>query len=536
MRLLIHAAIVIAALWGSPLAFAQTLPDSVRAAGVTVAQWRAVQEEVSRAAAARGASERALAAVAERVSANLVVNGRIDLDLLLTSIDERAQQVAELQSQLAAMQRADDPTVAALLSQARASIEAGDLTRGDRLLEQAAQSDLAGIARDRARLEARQSRAAHTIAERGRLAYASADYIGAAARYAQAAETAPPTDAETRWRHRGDQADALYQHGLVFAEPASLGEAVRLYREVALPLAPRRARPVDWASTQNNLGNALSVLGERGNEAALREAIAAYRAALEVRTRATTPADWATTQNNLGIVLSVLGERGDHAALREAIAAYRAALEVHTRAAAPADWAMTQNNLGNALLTLGERGDDTALRDAIAAYRAALEVRTRAAAPAQWVMTQNNLGNALLEFGERGDHAALRESIATYRTILEVLTRAAAPADWAMTQHNLGGALLELGERGDDAALRESIAAYRAALEVYTRAAAPADWAMTQFNLGLALRVAVLRGDRSQLSAASTAARNALEGFEQAGNQYWVGQAHRLIAILGSAK
>ncbi|MEO8812605.1 MAG: hypothetical protein ABI376_06815, partial [Caulobacteraceae bacterium] len=61
--------------------------------------------------------------------------------------------------------------------------------------------------------------------------------------------------------------------------------------------------------------------------------MAAYRAALEVRTRETMPADWAMTQNNLGNALSTLGERAGGAAgieaLDQAVAAHRAALEVY---------------------------------------------------------------------------------------------------------------------------------------------------------------------------------------------------------------
>ena len=42
--------------------------------------------------------------------------------------------------------------------------------------------------------------------------------------------------------------------------------------------------PLDWATTQNNLGNALRTLGEReAGTARLEEAVAAYRAALEER-------------------------------------------------------------------------------------------------------------------------------------------------------------------------------------------------------------------------------------------------------------
>jgi hypothetical protein len=40
--------------------------------------------------------------------------------------------------------------------------------------------------------------------------------------------------------------------------------------------------PLQWATTQNNLGNVLSTLGEReSGKARLEEAVAAYRAALE---------------------------------------------------------------------------------------------------------------------------------------------------------------------------------------------------------------------------------------------------------------
>ncbi len=56
--------------------------------------------------------------------------------------------------------------------------------------------------------------------------------------------------------------------------------------------------------TQNNLGAALSALGEReSGTAGLEEAVSAYRAALLERTRERVPLDWATTQNNLGAAL-----------------------------------------------------------------------------------------------------------------------------------------------------------------------------------------------------------------------------------------
>ena len=61
-----------------------------------------------------------------------------------------------------------------------------------------------------------------------------------------------------------------------------------------------RARAARWATTQNNLGTALSTLGEReSGTARLEEAVAAYRDALKEWTRERVPLDWAMTQNNL---------------------------------------------------------------------------------------------------------------------------------------------------------------------------------------------------------------------------------------------
>ncbi len=123
-----------------------------------------------------------------------------------------------------------------------------------------------------------------------------------------------------------------------------------------------RARvPLDWAKTQNNLGNALATLGEReSGTARLGEAVAAYRDALQENTRARVPLDWAKTQNNLGYALQALGERESGTArLEEAVAAFRDALQENTRTRVPLQWAATQNNLGEALLRLGERESGT---------------------------------------------------------------------------------------------------------------------------------------------------------------------------------
>jgi tetratricopeptide (TPR) repeat protein len=85
--------------------------------------------------------------------------------------------------------------------------------------------------------------------------------------------------------------------------------------------------------TQYNLGNVLRSLGDReSGTTRLEEAVAAYRAALEVYTREAMPTQWATAQNNLAGVLKILGERERNMSrLQEARTAILGALEVADR-------------------------------------------------------------------------------------------------------------------------------------------------------------------------------------------------------------
>jgi tetratricopeptide (TPR) repeat protein len=118
------------------------------------------------------------------------------------------------------------------------------------------------------------------------------------------------------------------------------------------------------------------------------------------------PLDWAVTQNNLGNALERLGERESGTArLEEAVTAYRAALEESTRDRVPLDWAMTQMNLGNALLTLGERESGRAwleaLEAAVAAWEACLTVTASAWPPDRVQFVQTRRDETQAEIGRR---------------------------------------------------------------------------------------------------------------------------------------
>jgi hypothetical protein len=416
-------------------------------------------------------------------------------------LEAAAERLLELEERLARSSN-DRPETQAARARARALLDAGEFDAAEAVLREA-RAGLQALREQTAREEAA------LLTDEAGVAALRLEFRHAAELHREAARLLD-FDPEAAWASWLHAAQALYVLGRDFGDPAMLGQAVDWLEQKALPRAPRATRPLDWAATQNNLGNAFATLGERGDDAALRAAVDAYRAALEERTRERVPLQWAATQTNLGNALQTLGaRRGDDNALRAAIDAYREALQERTRERVPLLWAATQTNLGNALAILGERGDDTALRAAIDAYREALEVYTRERAPMQWAMTQNNLGKALATQGKRGDDDALREAVDAYREALQELTRARVPLPWAATQTNLGNALLTLGERGDDAALREAVAAYRAALEEYTRERAPMQWARTQENLALALRA---QAERSRDAALIVEALAAIDG------------------------
>jgi hypothetical protein len=283
---------------------------------------------------------------------------------------------------------------------------------------------------------------------------------------------------------------------------ARLREALAAY-DAALRIYTAETVPLDYAMTQNNravlLRDLASVPGEdRG--ARLREALAAYDAALRYRTPETVPLDYAMTQNNRANLLrdlaSVPGEdRG--ARLREALAAYDAALRYRTPETVPLDYAMTQNNRAVLLSDLASvPGEDRGarLREALAAYDAALRYRTPETVPLDYAATQNNRANLLSDLAsvpgeDRG--ARLREALAAYDAALRYRTPETVPLDYAATQNNRANLLSDLASvPGEDrgARLREALAAYDAALRIYTAETVPLAYAATQNNRAVLLR------------------------------------------------
>lgn len=375
---------------------------------------------------------------------------------------------------------------AALLADAKAATDRGDFATADTLLAEAVEALDEKIA---PLLIAKSAR----IALRGENARVAGDYA-TAMRFLDEAKTILPAQAgEERLARLYRAAIAQREWGARFGDPWLLPDAIRRWQEIA-EFCSRANDPDNWAMTQNHLGIALRLLGEReSGTARLEEAVVAYRLALEERTRERVPLLWAETQNNLGNALLALSRRERSTGrLKEAVKAYRSALEERTGEQNPNGWAMTQNNLGNALVALSKReGNADDLRDALTAYRSALIYRTREDFPLAWAMTQNNLGSALATLGKKEKGTIeLEAAVAAYRQALEERTRGRVPYAWARTQYNLGNALSTLGEReGGTVRLMEAVDAYRLALEERTVERAPLYWARTT----LALIAAMIR-------------------------------------------
>ena len=231
--------------------------------------------------------------------------------------------------------------------------------------------------------------------------------------------------------------NALARLGERESGTARLEDAVKAYN-AALEERKRELVPLDWAATKNNLGFALLMLGQKlgqreNGTTLLKEAVAALRAALEERKRELVPLDWATTENNLGEALLALAQRENGTTLlAEAVVALRAALEERKRERVPLDWAMTQSNLGFALLMVGQRENGTALLEkAVAAFRAALEERKRELVPLDWALSFGGQGIALMLIADRTNDGTVAEvAVRQIQTAYET-TRSGGQETWA---------------------------------------------------------------------------------------------------------
>jgi hypothetical protein len=187
--------------------------------------------------------------------------------------------------------------------QANAALQAGQFDQANRFLREAAEAQLnaaqaaareASLAEQKAKLAA-----ARTTAARGDLALTERKHPQAAELFANAAAYVPAEYRTARGIYLERQAVALYRQSDESFDSTALRQSIEKYRQI-LVLVTRQQTPFDWASVENNLGNALLALGESENDMSLlKEAVTAYRAAAEEFTKDTAPEAWVRIQGNL---------------------------------------------------------------------------------------------------------------------------------------------------------------------------------------------------------------------------------------------
>jgi hypothetical protein len=215
----------------------------------------------------------------------------IDPGQIAVFLEAKAKEYVEFKARLSASSNEGDPIVQQLRKDAAELIDEGEFNAADDKLRQAEDHDKACERELEEAVLARMRSRAKSRVERGGLAELRLAYGYAASHYAEAASIMRGNDTMLCWRYEQKRTSVLYTQGLEFGDNGALGEAISLCRNTVLPLVDRKTRRDDWAMTQNNLGNALQMLGEReSGTKRLDQAVKAYNEALKEWTRARVPA------------------------------------------------------------------------------------------------------------------------------------------------------------------------------------------------------------------------------------------------------
>lgn len=364
------------------------------------------------------------------------------------------------------------------------------------------------LGESRRRFEAQALQQAVNWENAASLAVGRAAWREAALHYARAAETAPQSAMETRWRYRMLQAWSLGEQAERFADLGPLIEAIGIYETLALPLAPRDLRGRDWASTNRLLGVSQTRLGERLTG---QDSISAFEAAQRALENALSLPDSETdallqlqTETALADALLGLGERqsGESGmrALLDARQIYARITRVESGATVDRAWAVAQMNYGIALRLIGER---QLSQDAVRSFsdaRAALN-------QARWYFSEtypqtgdiDTLSQAQINYGallivlarlQQGEEkrAALNEAIEAYDMVLRRISEDVHARMWALAHLNRGISLTMLAEElaGGEREGRyfEAVGSFEAALQVYRPETDPRNWVRVQLALG----------------------------------------------------
>lgn len=234
--------------------------------------------------------------------------------------------------------------------------------------------------------------------------------------------------------------NAFAAHAVLGGGAKRLDQSISSYK-LALTHTSADRDPIVWSLTQNHLGTALKVKGEKAKDKdVLKEASKSYKAIADQLSRIEHPFDWALANINLGMVLYRLGVvSGEKAYYQEATKYLDEALTIYTKEATPGKWADICNQYGVVLLALGEQVNGNAtLEIAVKKFRASLNVRKKEVVPALWAQTANNLGAACFSLAKRNSELALlREASSCFEGAIEIYEKSGAGKKADLIANNL---------------------------------------------------------------------------------------------------
>jgi tetratricopeptide (TPR) repeat protein len=168
----------------------------------------------------------------------------------------------------------------------------------------------------------------------------------------------------------------------------------------------------------------------------LRKAIDANEQALLLYTPQSTPLDWANTQQRLGDILRELASRVERTDAEnlydQSVSAYHAALSVYTLQSAAAHWAEIQESLGDALFAQASRRDDEASTG---------NQRTGAGGSASSGSSGSGKAGALAKQAK-----TLGEAASAYGSALRYFQQDQMPMRWAGMNHRLARVYVRYAE------------------------------------------------------------------------------------------
>jgi len=268
--------------------------------------------------------------------------------------------------------------------------------------------------------------------------------------------------------------------------------------------------PEQRSGTLASLSLALLALGSRQNLLDwYSQAIGHLREAKSLISKKRPSRIWWSIENNLGLALSLVGEEDSGKCIR-AIAILRNAKDKVPISDVELSSKISLN-LARALMFLGKNDESIALLKE--SRELLVEISPTVASPDLKTETRNLLGLTYRYLGICSDESEyLEKSRDIFVQLSGSLDPALSPHTFFRIQQNLGLTLREMGTK-DDSMLRldQSVTAFLAASELTSKQGSPVSWAATQFQLAASyFEIAKRQSLPIHLQNAQTAIANAL--------------------------